>query len=56
MDWTWTEGVIHISDTISIGGGFFGLLTAIIAVLVCLVIMLLYGMAFFWAAEMLRDE
>lgn len=39
---TWTEGVIQITDTISIGGGYLGIIFAIIGLLINLSVIVLY--------------
>ena len=39
---TWTEGVIQITDTISIGGGYLGIILAIIGGLICLSVIVSY--------------
>ena len=42
---TWTEGVIQVTDTISIGGGYLGIILAIIGLLICLSVIVLYCVA-----------
>lgn len=42
---TWTEGVIQVTDTISIGGGYLGIILAIIGLLVNLSVIALYCVA-----------
>lgn len=40
---TWTEGILHISDTIEIHGGYLGIITVSIFVIVIILFLLFVG-------------
>lgn len=40
---TWTEGILHISDTIEIHGGYLGIITFSIIVIVIILFLLFVG-------------
>lgn len=52
---TWTEGVIHISDNISIYGGYLGIFTCILFVLFIIIFILFVGLVMYFAVDTFND-
>lgn len=52
---TWTEGVIHISDNISIYGGYLGFFTCILFVLFIIIFILFVGLVMYFAVDTFNE-
>lgn len=52
---TWTEGVIHISDNISIYGGYLGIFAFILFVLFIIAFILFVGLVVYFAVDTINE-
>ena len=54
---TWTEGTIRLfNDSIIINGGYWGLITFCLLVIVILAVVFLYGFAMWLMCDEMRNE
>lgn len=52
---TWTEGIIHISNNISICGGYLGIFTFILFVLFIIAFILFAGLVMYFAVDTIKE-
>lgn len=52
---TWTDGVIYITNDISIDGGYLGVFASILLVLFIIAFVLFVGLVVYFAADTIKE-